>query len=389
MRIALRTGGGRGVYELAGTQGSYRASDLFDREMFYELTPKLIIPGRAVPSSRQGKPRIKLNNQSDTTHFYRLLSGLLLLPKPKREFKTTSGSVLIAFEAYSMTAIKIDVSAVEDSRIIVRPKEILLENFQGLRKSISFIDRMARIMDLWQVASEQDSALANLLRLHQETLYTDHVNHKSVEKAAKNIFTYIETIYDPLDKIETDMGITQFSEPEETPLIPDTQEFGVTDTTSQTAARIESVRKWRKVSVRGSAASRFRSVVRELYEDTCLFTGQRLPKLSVTASAGVDAAHILPWASHGVNTVDNGICLNKQCHWAFDSGVLKFSFDGATNQYIISIPDEVLTEASVHDFSLDTFQRMEGPIPLERLPDNPENWPSPSYLEGFNKIMFA
>lgn len=64
MRIALRTGGGRGVYELAGSQGTYRASDLFNREMFYELTPDLVVPGRAVPDVRQGKPRIKLNNQA-------------------------------------------------------------------------------------------------------------------------------------------------------------------------------------------------------------------------------------------------------------------------------------------------------------------------------------
>jgi hypothetical protein len=63
MRIALRTGGGRGVYELAGSQGTCRASDLFQKELYYELTPDLVIPGRARADRRQGKPRIKLDEQ--------------------------------------------------------------------------------------------------------------------------------------------------------------------------------------------------------------------------------------------------------------------------------------------------------------------------------------
>jgi hypothetical protein len=67
MRITLRTGGGRGVYELAGNQGSYSASALFDREMFYELTPSLVVPGYAVPALRSGKPRIKLDEDRGRT----------------------------------------------------------------------------------------------------------------------------------------------------------------------------------------------------------------------------------------------------------------------------------------------------------------------------------
>lgn len=389
MRIALRTGGGRGVYELAGSQGNYRASELFDKEMFYELTPNLMVQGRAVPSDRQGKPRIKLDNQSNTTHFYRLLAGLLLLPKPKREFKTTSGSILVAFEAYSITAVKIDIVKIEADKSIIRPTDILLENFDGLRKSISFIDRMARILELWRVANEKDSYLANLLRVHQGALYTEEVNHKSVEKAAKDIFDHLETIYDPLQQLESLMEIEQSSEFEEfAPLTP-TRDFGIDDELSPALAKVESVRRWRKVAVRGAAATRFRTYIKEVYQNTCLFTGQRLPKLESIASAGVDAAHILPWASHRLNSVNNGICLSKQCHWAFDSGVIKLSFDNAVNQYVISVPDNVVVDARRHSFSIDVFQAMTGPIPYERLPTNLDYWPDPNYLNSINEIMFA
>lgn len=388
MRIALRTGGGRGVYELAGSQGDYRASELFDREMFYELTPSLIIPGRAIPSDRQGKPRIKLNNQRDTTHFYRLLAGLLLLPKPKREFKTTSGDE-IAFETYSMTAIKIDVGVIEDDKSVVRPTEILLESFQGFRKSISVVNRMARILEVWRAASDQSSALAALLRSHKAALYAEEVNHKDVEKAAKDIFIYLDTIYDPLQRIESQMGIDQSTDFDELSPVTSTTDFGINDTVSPMVARIENVRQWRKVAVRGSAATQFRADIREIYRDTCLFTGQRLPKLESISSAGVDAAHILPWASYGINTVSNGICLNKQCHWAFDSGVIKFSFDDSASRYVISIPDAVSTEARQRNFSLDAYQSMVGPVPRDRLPTNTNYWPDPVHLNAFNEIMFA
>ncbi len=389
MRIALRTGGGRGVYELAGSQGACRASELFNKEMFYELTPNLIIPGRAVPSSRQGKPRIKLDDQSITTHFYRLLAGLLLLPKPKREFKTTSGDVLVAFEAYSMTAIKIDVVIVEDNRSVIRPTEILLENFQGLSQNIRFVDRMARIMEIWRVADQQDSTIATLLRHHKKALYTEAINHKNVEKAAKNVFSYLGTVNDPIQQIESQMRIDSSIESEELVIATSTKNFGVNDESSPSAARIENIRRWRKVAVRGTAAAQFRENIREVYQDTCLFTGQRLPKLESISSAGVDAAHILPWASHGINTVNNGICLSKQFHWAFDSGVVKLSFDASVNQYIVSIPDAVLIEAKQYDFSLDDYQAVVGPIPNERLPNNTDHWPNPLYLESFNEIMFA
>jgi hypothetical protein len=170
MRISLRTGGGRGVYELAGGQGDCRASDLFNKELFYELTPGLVVPGRARADLRQGKPRIKLDNQKNTTHLYRLLAGLLLLPKPKREFKVTGGNILVDFEKYSITVIKIDVCSLQLEKAIVRPTDIVLANNDGLEKRIRFVDRVSRILALWKVSEDADGALAELLRNHRASL---------------------------------------------------------------------------------------------------------------------------------------------------------------------------------------------------------------------------
>jgi hypothetical protein len=147
MRIALRTSGGRGEYELAGTQGSVHASDLFGRVMSYELTPEIIIPGRAAATvtETQGKPRIRLQDQSSTTHFYRLLAAVLLLPKPKREFKETHGRFLRR-ESYSMTAINVDVSARTSTSVVLRPTEVLIQNADHLKQRVDVVDRMSRVL---------------------------------------------------------------------------------------------------------------------------------------------------------------------------------------------------------------------------------------------------
>lgn len=178
MRISLRTGGGRGVYELAGSQAEYRASDLFNKELIYELTPGIIVPGRARADIRQGKPRIKLDDQTKTTHLYRLLAALLLLPKPKREFKTTSGKILVDFEKYSITVIKIDVCSVTSDSAVVRPTDVVLANNEGLESRIRVLDRMSRILALWKSSEDGETKLARLLNDHRALLYKEPVDYK-------------------------------------------------------------------------------------------------------------------------------------------------------------------------------------------------------------------
>lgn len=388
MRIALRTGGGRGVYELAGSHGKFKASDFFEKELFYEITPELILPGRARADKRQGKPRIKLDDLKRTTHLYRLISGILFLPKPKREFKTTSGKVLVKFNCYSITVIKIDVSFFDDKKVIVRPTDVILANSEGLEKRVSFIDRMSRIMNIWKKADSGDSAIHSLVRDHKKSIYRDDVNFMEVEKSCLKMIKHIGTDYDPLKIIESSLGISYDYESEETNETVIGSSFGLDDNNSTEISKVESIKKWRKMAVRGSDASKFRSIIRDAYDDTCIFTGQRLNKLESIASAGVDAAHILPWSSFNINSVDNGICINKLCHWAFDSGLMRLDFDESNSKYLLSIPEKVRLEAENSRFDLDYFLKIEGVIPEGRFPSSREHWPNPNYLKEFNKIMY-
>jgi hypothetical protein len=41
MRIALRPSGGRGDYELAGSDNGVPASELFEKQFYYQITPSL------------------------------------------------------------------------------------------------------------------------------------------------------------------------------------------------------------------------------------------------------------------------------------------------------------------------------------------------------------
>lgn len=390
MRIALRTSGGRGEYELAGRQGFIHASDLFGKHLFYEFTPSIIIPGRAVATQVQGKPRIRLADQQATTHFYRLLAGVLLLPKPKREFRETHGAQLIKREAYCMTAIKVDIGRVQASRVVLRPTDLLLQNSDNLQDKLGFAERMSRVVRLWQEASKQAGPIAQLINEHMQTVLAPNPDHKAIEDVADRIGAALQTDGDALAAAEGALGVRDVElQPEFSGAEMPDQGFAEDDETSPIEARVERVREWRQVAVRGAAGARFRSEVTRAYDFRCLFSGQRLPKTDVTESPGVDAAHILPWSTHDLNSVKNGVCLSKLCHWALDAGVVRISYDRAQGAYILEIPERVRSAAATAGLDLDYFDQISGPIPPSRLPAERARWPSPSCLDELNRFVFG
>jgi predicted restriction endonuclease len=139
--------------------------------------------------------------------------------------------------------------------------------------------------------------------------------------------------------------------------------------------------------VRGGNAAAFRRKVREAYNWGCLFSGQRLPLTEATLTPGVDAAHILPWSRFDIDAIANGLCLSKQCHWAFDTGLFRLNFDDAENVYVVSIPDPVRLAAKAAHFDLGSFQANTGAVPRNRLPANEALWPSHQYLAELNRFI--
>jgi len=69
----------------------------------------------------------------------------------------------------------------------------------------------------------------------------------------------------------------------------------------------------------------FRRKVREAYQNTCAFSGLHL--INGGGRPEVQAAHIRPVASHGTDSVRNGLALTGTLHWLFDRGLLAVSED--------------------------------------------------------------
>ncbi len=390
MNIALRPSGGRGEYELAGTQGELHLSDVFDLPIFIEILPAVAVNAYSKCLLKDGKPRIRLANPNiRNSHPASLIAGAMMLPKPRRERHETHGANLLRWEQFVVQTVRIDVVRLAD-RIIIRPVTVRLENADDVRLDISFAERMARVVRVWTAAATATDTLAEAVRAHAK-IFTS-VNSTQLELANSTAM-----LHAALKKPEGDMLPLLESHfklsPATTPSIGDVsaeitdEDFEEEVHIDPAEARIERVRQWRLSAVRGHSASSFRRKVKEAYDSRCLFSGLRLPRTKATATSGVDAAHILPWSRFDLDGTKNGLCLSKQNHWAFDAGLFRLSFDKAENVYVISIPEPVRVATEKANFNLEPFHALVGPIPRKNLPANESLWPSPKYLDELNRFL--
>jgi hypothetical protein len=383
VRIALRPSGGRGEYELAGHQAGTHASALFDKELEFQISPELLLPGRQAAHHVQGKPRIRRDG-SASLHAYRLLAGALVLPKPKRELRaTTTDDNFVRDNQYAVTGIDVDLVDDAAASARLRPTMLWLQNASGLVRAVDVAERMALVQEIWDAARTQTSLLADLVRAHETAVLSR--DHRSIEKASADVRAAIPIDGDVLAAIATTLG-TEVQHPGVGPEMEEVP-VGEEDETDPAEAARRAVAKWRKSVQRSTAARAFSERVRAAYRDRCAVSGARLPKLPSTLSPGVDGAHILPWARYELNTLKNGICLDKLCHWAFDAGVLRIDYKGG--EYLVSVPNRVGTEAGPYNMDTSYFEQFVGAIPSERLPADSSQRPSPQYLAQLNAEMYG
>jgi len=390
MRIALRTSGGRGEYEVAGSHEAIRVHDVFDREIVLELLPGFRFPTNNFVRHTQGKPRVRLLDQRSDYHIYLLLAAILLLPKPKREIGATpGGKIQIYKDNFSVMSIPFDVVELASAEIIVSPTHLVLSNstFDSVRLDV--IERLRIVMACWDAASNQSSSLASAVVLHRNAIKNHDV--KAVIGAAERIrLTSIEPD-DPLRHITKGLNL---------PNLDELMWLGVHATETEEAMALgeenleelkeaarNRIKVWQQVALRGAAGAKFSFDVRQAYNHTCLFTGMRLPKTPATGSSGVDAAHILPWAEYNLNTVSNGICLSKLCHWAFDSGILQLSYDTPTSTYRIALSEAALAAESAGLLKLSGLKDLQGIVSTSLLPKDSSSWPNPSFLKVYNEAL--
>lgn len=390
MRIALRTSGGRGEYEVAGSHESIRVHDVFDRQIVLELLPGFRFLTNNFVRHTQGKPRIRLLEPYSDSHVYLILAAILLLPKPKREIGATPGGKLQIYkDNFSVLSIPFDVVELTATEIVVAPTQIILSNstFDSVRLDV--IERLRIVMACWEAASKQSSALASAIAQHKNAFNSHDV--KAVISAAESIRLANTEPDDPLRHITKDLNL---------PNLDELMWLGVHSTETEEAMALgeenleelketarNRIKVWRQVALRGAAGAKFSMEVRQAYNHTCLFTGMRLPKTPTTGSSGVDAAHILPWAEYDLNAIGNGLCLNKLCHWAFDAGILQLNFDAPSSRYRIQLSPVALAAESAGLLKLDGLKDIQGVVSTSLLPKDSANWPNPSFLKVYNDAL--
>lgn len=390
MRIALRTSGGRGEYEVAGTHESIRVHNVFNRQIVLELLPGFRLPTNNFVRHTQGKPRIRLFDPHTDSHIYLILAAILLLPKPKREIGVTPGGKLQIYkDNFSVMSIPFDVVELNATELVVSPTQMILSNSTLDSVRLDIIERLRIVMACWEAASKQNSTLSGAIIRHKNAFSTHNTGEIII--AAESIrLTNIEPD-DPLRHITKDLAL---------PNLDELMWLGIHATATEEAMALgeenlgelkeaarNRIKVWQQVASRGAAGAKFRMDVRQAYNDTCLFTGMRLPKIPVTGSSGVDAAHILPWAEYDLNSISNGLCLSKLCHWAFDAGILLLNYDFLTSRYGITASTAALEAESVGLLELGGLKDIQGVVSTSLLPKDSSNWPNPSFLKVYNEAL--
>lgn len=320
MRIALRPSGGRGDYELAGSDNGIHASELLEKHFYYQITPSLIIDGRAKAHRLSGKPRIRPEDFGE--HPYVVVYSILLLPPPRRELIKTPNSDLKALSSkeYILSGIDVDLVETDAKNVVFAPKNIWAKNQKGILK-VDFDARMAVITTLWAAAGQIKSELGNLILRHRNAAIAS--DHSMIRDTALAIQRRFGIATDVLPLILHELNLPDYLSASYTGITNNTSGYETEDSSESPQDSLrERIWKWRKQADRGPGARKFSIAVREAYNYRCFFSGERFPKLELTDSAGVDGAHILPWSTHGLNSVANGICLSlilmaKQIHTCY------------------------------------------------------------------------
>lgn len=383
MRIALRTSGGRGEYEISGSHGDTAVSDVIDHNILFQVFPGKIINSKNWIRRLSGKPRIRLENSRVDKHLYLSLSDMLLMPKPIRELgRTPGGKLQLTENNYSIVSIQFDIIERSESKLLIQPTDLILSNSEDDIARINILERLRIVLDIWARSGERDDQLSKVIQAHREAVLSgDLLEVQQQANLLRNEFI----IDDPLREIIREYSlIDQYTYWVGTHR--DDVELSIIDedVTPPKEAIAKRLKEWRLQAVRGSKGQIFSRQVKEAYRNRCLFTGLHLPKSEFCITPGVDSAHILPWAQYDINSVNNGLCLNKLCHWAFDNGILVLRYVSTKSGYELSVSDNASQAEKNGLLSLEGFRPLEGLIPESRLPVDKREWPSPSYLEEYN-----
>ena len=190
MQIRLRPSGGRGEYELAGSHGKVRGSDLYGLELEFDFGLDLRIPLYATADVHDGKPRIRLDDPHTSSHAAKVIAALLLLPQPIREIRLTGGTALtVDFRRCAFSSIIVDVVSKSATKAVLRPRTIVVINGQGASATIDVLNRFEFIRRAWGGLPSASTLLLDAIAVHEASAHANLLDHKALIAAAGRVLT--------------------------------------------------------------------------------------------------------------------------------------------------------------------------------------------------------
>ena len=385
MKITLRTSGGRGEYELAGRHGPFHNWDLKGKPLLFRFGGRIDVPGHMVLSDQGNKPRLRLIAGTRGVHLYRFATGLLLLPKANRELSQTQAKKEVEAENYSVGSIGVKVVSLDKGLLYVENLE--LESAAGFNQVIDVDERFAVVLNLWAWAQGAASKLGEALRHHRQTVEERPFDHNGIISARDAVLALVRGRGDPLGRLVRITGIEMVT------VGPNSESEGLTvasneeDEEDPAITQVRLVRKARLLLDRGAEGAVFRTQVRGAYRNRCLATGVQLAGKPGMWTAGVEAAHIYPFAAGGGHSTKNGILLCRNAHWAFDQGFLVLSFDRDTGRYSWGWNQRLRVAGTANDCHVDQIGVKTGPVDQSWLPSDSQLWPSPAMIQRLSDTL--
>ena len=391
MRISRRPSGGRGEYEISdSTEAGVTPVDLLEHRLIFDFGDGIVVDTNSTLRRQGGKSRIRLLTRT-VIHPHRQLAAALMMPKAIREDKRWGrGAPVMRTGQYSIEHIHIARADVTAERARLKIGDIELRNATYVAERLTLATRLKQVRALWSDAANFPDAVKQLIARHR-TLVT---RRGAISTEAERI---VAELQETVTERPEEFGIQSRSKAED--IVPDLLKSinwsqhppdppqPVDDfAPEEIEIRQRIIKEWKRwATYRGMTSVKFRRKVREAYNSTCFVCGLHLPPTPppLNSAAGVDAAHILPWAEYDLDEISNGVCLCKHHHWAFDEGLLLIMHDG--QEYRAEVPPDIVTEIQqkAPRFSIDELRRRAGPIPADRLPRKPADRPSPLFLRMF------
>ncbi|NCD17436.1 MAG: hypothetical protein EOL91_09015 [Actinobacteria bacterium] len=390
LRITKRPSGGRGEYEFVGSDGPFRATDMYNHAVILD-TPFGEKETQVFASVQGGKNRARLLNPVDRSnpHIAPLLAALLMMPAPTREESAISRALPVVLDHGYIMDVGVELASINSDTVLLRPRKLIARS-RGISDVDGWVEldiqaRSKQLKLLHATSEHLPAALRAAVTVHEKSqdlhgLELFRPTRESTDDIMRILLTLDEFYLpksDPLPTLLAMVGLTN-SQDLEIP-IP-------TQTPNDVEIRVRAERTYRyrlAAQSRGASARSFAREVMSAYNYTCLFCALTTPPSRLRM--GLEAAHILPWARFDLDLVSNGIALCRQHHWAFDERVLALDVapDGSYEIRKGAFYKEVPITTPMNEL---IFTAPLGPVPEERLPPADKR-PSPNLLAEFNALI--